>query len=130
MMAEDCYGVDYAIEAGITIDKDMYWEINVWDTDDPDNADFDHPNGFTSSVEVINNLDEAICFVHFSPSTSDEWGVDWLGNDFIAPGESYFFYMDAGTYDMMAKDCYDIDYTVYYEAYVDGEMYWEINTWD
>ncbi|MBN1121251.1 MAG: hypothetical protein JXJ17_09235 [Anaerolineae bacterium] len=129
MLAEDCFGVDSTVYYGALVDGDMYWEINVWDdTSDPDSAT--HPNGFTSSMEVINNLPEDICYVYFRSSGSSDWGPDWLGSDIIWEGTSYFFYMDAGTYDMRAEDCYGVDSTVYHGAYINGEMYWEINSWD
>jgi hypothetical protein len=41
-----------------------------------------------------------------SPSTSTEWGPDWLGSEVIHAGESQGFAVPAGVlYDFRADDC-------------------------
>jgi hypothetical protein len=54
---------------------------------------------------VYNDSSETVCFIYISPSTSDTWGEDWLGDDVIAPGDTYTFDVPAGTYDLEANDC-------------------------
>lgn len=61
--------------------------------------------GETVTLTVFNESSEAICFVYISPSESDDWGDDVLGDDVIEPGESYTFEVIVGTYDLMAEGC-------------------------
>lgn len=60
-----------------------------------------------TQLDVINNLDVSICYLYISPSSSDEWGEDWLWDiGTIEPGFSATFYIPVGeTLDMQAEDC-------------------------
>ncbi len=115
-------GCDMAVlneQYNVTINGSYQWELY---------DEIGTPGGV--SMEIINNLPEDICYVYFSPAGSSSWGEDWLGSETIASGTSYYFYMPAGTYDMLAEDCYGIDSTVEYGVTIDNDMWWEINTWD
>jgi hypothetical protein len=70
----------------------------------------------TASVDVVNQMSEDICYVLLSPSSSDEWGEDWLGGDeTIPPGSSQTFSVDTGEpIDFQALNC---------DQEVLGEMY-------
>jgi hypothetical protein len=55
---------------------------------------------------VVNRSPEDICYVLISPSESDSWGDDQLGeNDTIAPGDRQSFTMPSGTYDIRVENC-------------------------
>lgn len=58
-------------------------------------------------MEVYNESSTEICYVYISPSSNDNWGEDWLGaKESIAAQEGVrFFYLEAGTYDLLAQDC-------------------------
>lgn len=58
-------------------------------------------------LDVVNNLDTAICYLYISPSNSDNWGEDWLWEmGTIEPGFAATFYLTVGeTVDMQAEDC-------------------------
>jgi hypothetical protein len=63
--------------------------------------------GTPASVTLINDSSTDICFFYVSPSDSDEWGDDRLGEDnVVSPGESFTVEnVDPGTYDFLARDC-------------------------
>ena len=55
-------------------------------------------------LENQSNVD--ICYVFISPSNSDDWGDDWMGEaEGIPAGELRVFYVAPGTYDLLARDC-------------------------
>ena len=76
-----------------------------------------------TSLDVVNNLNVAICYLYISPSTSDDWGEDWLGDtDTIEPGVSATFYLPVGeTVDMQAEDCDGAILDTQYDVYVTDE---------
>jgi hypothetical protein len=64
--------------------------------------------GSSSDLEftIVNRSPEEICYVLISPSDSDSWGDDQLGeNDTIAPGKRQTFSMPKDTYDIRAENC-------------------------
>jgi hypothetical protein len=56
-------------------------------------------------LTLINQSSSNICFVRISPTTSAEWGDDWLGADTVSAGSSYTFLVAAGFYDLRAEFC-------------------------
>lgn len=58
-------------------------------------------------LEVINESSADVCFIYISPTTSDEWGEDWMGAQEVIPqdGGTRIFYVNAGTYDLAVDDC-------------------------
>lgn len=60
----------------------------------------------TAYLEVINNSNEAICFLYMSEVSLSDWGSDWLGtNETIEVGQSKGFNMTPGTYNLRALNC-------------------------
>jgi hypothetical protein len=62
----------------------------------------------TEQVELtlINSLSGEVCYVFISPSGTEDWGEDWLGEEDTLPtGYSITFTLPAGTYDLQALDC-------------------------
>jgi len=59
------------------------------------------------TLTVANELSVPVCYLFVSPSTSTEWGPDWLGaTEVIQPGASRGFAVPAGVlYDFRADDC-------------------------
>jgi hypothetical protein len=80
-------------------------------------------NSGEAPLDVINNLGVDICYLYISPSTSEDWGDDWLGNTgTIAPGFTATFYVPLGeTIDMQAEDCDGYVLDTQYEVYVTDE---------
>lgn len=57
-------------------------------------------------IEIENKSPDDVCYVLISPSDSDAWGDDQLGDeDRIAAGDSQTFNMDDGTYDVRVETC-------------------------
>ena len=65
------------------------------------------PSGAEAPLDVVNNSDYTICYLYISPSTSDDWGEDWLWDiGTIEPGFASIFYLPVGeTFDMRTEDC-------------------------
>ena len=76
-----------------------------------------------TSIDVVNNLNVAICYLYISPSASEDWGEDWLFDiGTIEPGFSATFYITEGeTVDMQAEDCNGNTLDNQYEVYVPAE---------
>ena len=75
------------------------------------------PNS-TTQIVVENFLNVDVCFLYISPTTSDEWGDDWLGDEILSAGDTMVFTLQAGsTVDIQAVDCdlnvLDEQYDVY-----------------
>ena len=50
----------------------------------------------TTILTVRNYTDSSVWYVYISPSTSDSWGDDWLGDSVIIAGESMIFSVPEG----------------------------------
>ncbi|HEY75082.1 MAG TPA: hypothetical protein G4O00_02730 [Thermoflexia bacterium] len=86
------------------------------------------PLGGKATITLVNNSDTPVCFVYISPTTSDEWGDDWLGTtEIIDPGGQRIFEVDPGTYDMMATDCDDNEIDTRWEVEVTTSYTWVID---
>jgi hypothetical protein len=114
LLARDCSNNVLDEQYGIDLSGDMTWTI--------------YGMGATgsASLEVVNNGSTSVCYVYISPTTSDSWGNDWLGSDTIAAGSSYVFYMDAGSYDLMATDCSGNTLDQQMGVDISGSMTWTI----
>lgn len=85
------------------------------------------PTGSRPSITLVNNSDETICYVYISPTTSDEWGEDWLGStEVIDPGDQRVFNVEPGVYDLLATDCDDNEIDIEWEMEVRGPVVWNI----
>lgn len=59
------------------------------------------------TITLQNDSPDEVCFVQVSPSDSDHWGEDWLGENItIAPlGGFFHFDLTEGVYDVRAQRC-------------------------
>jgi hypothetical protein len=82
-----------------------------------------------STLRLTNASSQTICYVFFSRTTNNNWGVDQLEPDeVVAPGAIRDFAMSAGTYDVRLLDCngdelFDrrgINISGFYEVRFDG----------
>jgi len=81
----------------------------------------------TSRLFVDNTSDTEVCYVFVSPSTGDDWGEDWMGeNETIMAGRSRIFYVRPDTYDMMVRDCNDEVLSEQYEVDLSSDMTWTL----
>jgi S1-C subfamily serine protease len=58
------------------------------------------------TIQIENDSRDAICFIYFSPTTSTEWGSNYL-DDELAEGDAIEIQVDSGSYDLQLKDCDD-----------------------
>ncbi|GHV94906.1 hypothetical protein AGMMS50293_12260 [Spirochaetia bacterium] len=64
-------------------------------------------------VTVINETGYDIYFLYFSPSDSDEWGEDLLGDEILESGFSFDITLPAGgKWDVLAEDEDGDSYTI------------------
>lgn len=77
-------------------------------------------------ILVTNDTEVDIAFLYISPSESEDWGEDWLGDEVIAAGISKFFFAEPDTYDVMAIDLEGETVLERYEIEVDGERHFTI----
>lgn len=114
LLARDCSGGTLDEQYGIELSGDMTWTI------------YGGAGTGSASLEVVNNGSTSVCYVYISPTTASEWGNDWLGSDTIPAGSSYVFYMDAGSYDLMATDCSGNTLDSQMGVDISGSMTWTI----
>jgi hypothetical protein len=64
-------------------------------------------SGRTTNLLVRNNLEVNVCQIKISPSDADDWGDNWLQEEgsSIKPGRVWRFWLEPGTYDVIARDC-------------------------
>jgi len=68
-----------------------------------------------------------VCFVYISPSSSSDWGNDWLGSDeTVDSGDSRTFGLPSDTYDMYAEDCDGNTLDEQYDVSVTNDVDWII----
>ena len=98
VMAADCDQSELSVDYGAVFTQDAVWRLSKTEVSGPP-PDGDIP--FT----VTNSSRTELCFVYLSPTSADNWGRDWLGSETIPPGSSYTFYVTAGEWDLLARDC-------------------------
>jgi hypothetical protein len=84
--------------------------------------------GSTGSVAftLVNESQQAICYVYISPASADTWGKSWLGSLETIPSldAARVFYVPPDTYDVDVQDC---EGESLYTAY-DVEMYEDLTS--
>jgi S1-C subfamily serine protease len=77
------------------------------------------------TLTVVNQLGVSVCYMFISPSTSTEWGPDWLGStEVIQAGASHGFAVPAGVlYDFRADDCDHNSLQEQYQISISGSGY-------
>ncbi len=98
---------------------------------------FDVDSDFTLTVggaglfelTASNESSIELCYIYISPTTSDDWGDDWLGGkEVISPGDGVrIFYVEPGTYDLLAQDCDGEDVVTENEVELDSDTEWMIS---
>ncbi|NLE43366.1 MAG: hypothetical protein GX620_01490 [Chloroflexi bacterium] len=113
LLAEDCNGNTVDERYGVTISSDRDWSIGS-------------SSQGQAALTIVNSTDVSVYYVFISPSDSDSWGDDWLGNDIIAPGGSYTFYVDEGYYDLRADDMDFNTMATRFGEDVSGDVEWTL----
>lgn len=138
---DDWMGEDETIEVGQTRIFDIPGEphdamflncdeavlATIFDVD----SDFTLTVGGAGLVELVTYNESSIelCYVYISPTTSDDWGDDWLGGkETILPGDGVrIFYVAPGVYDLLAQDCDGEDVITETEIELDSDTDWTIS---
>lgn len=85
--------------------------------------------GGLASLTINNQASTVICYVRLSPTSSDQWGDDQLGDtETIASGGSFTIWdVPAGEYDYQALDCNQVVLDEHYGVFLDeAGMTWTI----
>ena len=137
---DDLLGEDETIESGQSRSfsvPDVPQDVKVLNCDQATMAttfnvdsDFTLTVGGAGLIELTANNESSIelCYIYISPSTSDSWGDDWLGEkESITVGGSRIFYVEPGTYDLLAQNCDDEDVVTETEVELDSDTEWTIS---
>ena len=81
-------------------------------------------------ILFTNDTAADISFVYISPSESEDWGENWLGDEVIASGISKFFFIEPDTYDLMLVDMERETVLELYEMEIDGERHFIVQDTD
>jgi hypothetical protein len=122
LRADDCNRTVLAEERGITVTPEgITWTLTGSAAQPPP------PSGGSLAINLVNNLDQAVCYVYIRPGTSTNWGADRLGSAVIAAGTSQAFNVDAGTYDFRAEDCSRLMIDEQLDVLISQNSTWTIN---
>ena len=80
-----------------------------------------------ASIEITNESGKEVWHVYLSPSETDDWGGDWLGDVIILDGETHTIYgIPEGIYDVLAADEDGEQIEVYWGVELEGDIAWNI----
>jgi hypothetical protein len=115
---EGLYDVMASDENGEAIE--IWWEVDV-------EGDMTWTITGLSSLQVVNDTDEDVAYLYISPTDSDSWGDDWLGDEVIAAGDTYVVGdISPGTYDIKAVNLDDESIEIVYNIDIAGERTWTL----
>lgn len=83
-----------------------------------------------ATLVIVNQSSAEVCYVYISPTDSDTWGEDWLGDDTIPPGHQRQFKLPAGEYDVKAEDCDGEVIEDHRAVDVSGKVVWTVEDVD
>ncbi|NOR82711.1 MAG: PDZ domain-containing protein [Ardenticatenales bacterium] len=132
MPADRSFATVLAMQA--VTDADLDATDRILDTfvvvgDLPDAGDWWQPDDegvATASLTVLNSTNQSIWYIYISPSSSESWGDDWLGDSVLVAAESMTFSVPEGTYDLKALDPDDNVVAESYDVFISGNMEWTI----
>jgi serine protease Do len=80
-----------------------------------------------ASLELTNSSENPIFALFISPTASDNWGDDWLGNEIIQVGDSFVVTdIPIDTYDIQVRDADNTSMGTLYSIYLKGENTWTV----
>ena len=82
----------------------------------------------TVRLLMSNESSTEVCYVFISPSSGDDWGEDWMGqNETVQAGQLRVFYVAPDTYDLQAADCEGNPVTEEYDVDLSDDLTWTLN---
>lgn len=126
---------DSYILYNVPVHGDYTWYVTL---DDLGEYDYNSSGGHASTgggncaVTIYNDLGSwDIYYIYISPSSSSDWGDDWLGSsEILSPGESKTFYVSRGQYDMRCTDEDGDTYTLMNINVGNDGYYWSVDLSD
>ncbi|HET91168.1 MAG TPA: hypothetical protein ENN99_10590 [Chloroflexi bacterium] len=80
-----------------------------------------------ATIEITNQSGIEIWYIQISPSKSEQWGDDWLGENVIANGQTHVIAgIPEGQYDVRALDREENPIEIWWNVDLEGEMTWTI----
>ena len=110
MMAADCLGNQVSMDMQEDLQADSTWYLSASYLSAP----LAEGEG-DSTLVVRNESGTEICWMYISPTTSDFWGNDWLGEESLEAGGETTFYLNHNQYDIQALDCNEDELVVEFE---------------
>jgi hypothetical protein len=84
-----------------------------------------------TTLRVINNTTDAICYFYMVPVGSESWGSDWLGEDQkIETNQGVTFTADTGMYHLRAENCEQEVLAESSDQHIEGDMHWVVQAAD
>ncbi|HUN24261.1 MAG TPA: hypothetical protein PK299_14110 [Anaerolineales bacterium] len=100
-LVEDCNGEQVLLEQGVTLQAGGQYQVEV-----QPNAVAPTAAVGTASITLRNTSNTRICYVYASPSNSEDYGANLLGNSPISAGSEFTFQIPAGeAYDLQVQNC-------------------------
>jgi len=98
------FGID--LSRDVTLNATATELVIDGETPSSSNVPSDNTNNRITTLAIENISGEVICYVYFSPTTSDSWGGDQLPSDgVLSDGETYTWEITPDTYDLRLRDC-------------------------
>ena len=72
-------------------------------------------------IQITNQKEVDVGFIYLSPSESEDWGEDWLGDEVLPAGTTRYFFAEPNTYDIMILDMEGEPVLDSYDIEVDSE---------
>ncbi|MCC6905127.1 MAG: hypothetical protein IT326_04730, partial [Anaerolineae bacterium] len=120
LKAEDCSGNVLDELYGISIYNSYSWPL-YWAEPGvgPQSSDG------MATLQVVNHVSD-ICYLYIAPSSTSEWGTDWLGSGILPYSNWQEFVMEPDTYDIHADYCNgaeDYWYDIWVSGYTTYDLY-------
>lgn len=85
------------------------------------------PDPSETTLRVINNTGDALCYVYIVPVGSESWGSDWLGEDnTISPSQAFIIDVETGMYHLRAENCDHEMLAESLDQHLQGDMHWVV----
>ncbi len=78
-------------------------------------------------IQVTNaKEDKDVGFIYLSPSDSEDWGEDWMGDEVLPAGTTRYFFAEENVYDLLVLDLEGEPILDEYEIEIDSEKHFII----
>ena len=86
-------------------------------------------NSPETTLRIINNTTDLICYVYVSAAAAESWGPDWLGeNQTIESEQGVTFTVETGMYDLRVENCDREVLAESLDQHLEGDMHWVVDS--